>query len=37
MINQLKSSRAVVTRYEKRAYVIHVTVTTAAIRLWLRP
>ncbi|MFB7788558.1 IS5 family transposase [Streptomyces vinaceus] len=36
-INRLKSSRAVATRYDKRAYVFHGTVTTAAIRLWLRP
>ncbi|KOV55121.1 transposase, partial [Streptomyces sp. H036] len=25
------------TRYDKRAYVFHGTITTAAIRLWLRP
>lgn len=36
-INQLKNSRAVATRYDKRAYVFHGTVTTAAIRLWVRP
>ncbi|MFJ6691561.1 IS5 family transposase [Streptomyces sp. NPDC091294] len=36
-INQLKNSRAVATRYDKRAYVYHGTVTTAAIRLWVRP
>jgi transposase len=36
-INRLKNSRAVATRYDKRAYVSHGTVTTAAIRLWLRP
>ncbi|WP_107486547.1 MULTISPECIES: IS5 family transposase [unclassified Streptomyces] len=35
-INRLKNSRAVATRYDKRAYVFHGTVTTAAIRLWLR-
>ncbi len=35
-INRLKNSRAVATRYDKRAYVVHGTVTTAAIRLWLR-
>lgn len=29
--------RAVATRYDKRAYVFHGTVTVAAIRLWLRP
>ncbi|MGH3468400.1 MAG: IS5/IS1182 family transposase, partial [Thermocrispum sp.] len=27
----------VATRYDKRAYVFHGTVTAAAIRLWLRP
>lgn len=38
-INRLKNIRAVATRYDKRAYVFHgtVTVTVAAIRLWLRP
>lgn len=36
-INRLKNSRAVATRYDKRAYVSHGTVTAAAIRLWLRP
>ncbi|MFE2359015.1 IS5 family transposase [Streptomyces parvulus] len=36
-INRLKNSRAVATRYYKRAYVFHGTVTVAAIRLWLRP
>ncbi|MFH0522476.1 IS5 family transposase [Streptomyces sp. M41] len=36
-INRLKNCRAVATRYDKRAYVFHGTVTTAAIRLWLRP
>ncbi|MEU7499280.1 transposase, partial [Streptomyces griseofuscus] len=36
-INRLKHFRAVATRYEKRAYVFHGTVTAAAIRLWLRP
>ncbi|XXZ51989.1 IS5 family transposase [Streptomyces cavourensis] len=35
-INLLKSFRAVATRYDKRAYVFHGTVTVAAIRLWLR-
>lgn len=34
--NALKGSRAVATRYDKRAYVFHGTVTLAAIRLWLR-
>lgn len=32
----LKGFRAVATRYEKRAYIFHGTVTLAAIRLWLR-
>ncbi|GAA3063415.1 hypothetical protein GCM10020000_53560 [Streptomyces olivoverticillatus] len=32
-INRLKNSRAVATRYDKRAYIFHGTVTTAAIRL----
>ena len=36
-INRLKNYRAVATRYDKRAYVFHGTVTAAAIRLWLRP
>ncbi|WP_079149900.1 IS5 family transposase [Streptomyces agglomeratus] len=35
-INALKGSRAVATRYDKRGYVFHGTVTLAAIRLWLR-
>lgn len=35
-INRLKNSRAVAIRYDRRAYVFHGTVTTAAIRLWLR-
>ncbi|MCO6748727.1 IS5 family transposase [Streptomyces sp. A10(2020)] len=35
-INRLKNSLAVATRYDKRAYVFHGTVTAAAIRLWLR-
>jgi transposase len=34
--NPLKGSRAVATRYDKRAFVFHGTVTLAAIRLWLR-
>ncbi|MER7000682.1 IS5 family transposase [Streptomyces sp. NPDC000410] len=34
-INALKGFRAVATRYDKRAYVFHGTVTLAAIRLWL--
>jgi transposase len=32
----LKNSRAVATRFDKRAYVFHGTVTLASIRLWLR-
>lgn len=36
-INRLKNPRAVATRYAKRAYVFHGTVTAAVIRLWLRP
>ena len=35
-INRLKNFRAVATRYDKRAYVFHGTVTLAAIRLWIR-
>ncbi|ATW52351.1 transposase [Streptomyces peucetius] len=35
-VNALEESRAVATRYDKRAYVFHGTVTLAAIRLWLR-
>ncbi|WP_405401266.1 transposase [Streptomyces sp. NBC_01104] len=35
-INRLKNFRAVATRYDKRAYVLHGTVAVAAIRLWLR-
>ncbi|MFF3959927.1 IS5/IS1182 family transposase, partial [Streptomyces sp. NPDC001890] len=35
-INCLKHSRAVATRYDKRAYVFHGTVVVASIRLWLR-
>ena len=35
-INALKNSRAVATRYDKRAHVFHGTVTLLAIRLWLR-
>lgn len=29
--------RAIATRYDKKAYVFHATVTVAAIRLWLGP
>jgi transposase len=36
LINRLKGFRAVATRYYKRAYVFHGTVSVAAIRLWLR-
>lgn len=36
-INRLKNFRAVATRYDKRAYIFHGTVTVAAIWLWLRP
>lgn len=36
-INRLKNFRAVATRYDKRTYVFHGTVTIAATRLWLRP
>ncbi|GGU93708.1 IS5 family transposase [Streptomyces filipinensis] len=35
-INVPKGFRAVATRYDKRAYVFHGTVTLASIRLWLR-
>ncbi len=34
--HRLKTFRAVATRYDKRAYVFHRTVTVAAIRRWLR-
>lgn len=36
-INRLENLRAVATRYERRAYALHGTVTVAAIWLWLRP
>ncbi|WP_055572501.1 IS5 family transposase [Streptomyces prasinopilosus] len=36
-INRLKHSRAVATRYDKRAFVYTGTVTASSIRLWLRP
>jgi transposase len=36
-INRLKNFRAIATRYDKRGYVFHGTVTVASIRLWLRP
>ena len=35
-VNQLKHFRAGATRYDKRAYVFHGTVTVATLRLWLR-
>jgi transposase len=35
-INALKNFRAVATRFDKRAYIFHGTVTVASIRLWLR-
>jgi transposase len=35
VINRLKASRAVPTRFDKRAYVFHGTVVVAALRLWL--
>ncbi|WP_079071650.1 IS5 family transposase [Streptomyces yokosukanensis] len=35
LIARLKMNRAVATRFDKRAYVFHGTVTTAALRLWL--
>ncbi|ARF53338.1 IS5 family transposase [Streptomyces gilvosporeus] len=35
-INALKGFRAVATRYDKRAFVFHGTVTVAAIGLWIR-
>jgi transposase len=35
-INAIKNFRAVATRFDKRAYVFHGTVTVVAIRLWLR-
>ncbi|GHF12280.1 IS5 family transposase [Streptomyces spiralis] len=35
-INRLKQSRAVATRYDKRAYVFLGTATTAALLIWLR-
>ncbi|MGW7130015.1 IS5/IS1182 family transposase, partial [Streptomyces bobili] len=35
-INRLKQSRAVATRYDKRAYVFLGTATAAALAIWLR-
>lgn len=36
-IDALNSFRAVATRFDKRVYVFHGTITGASIRLWLRP
>lgn len=36
LIHQLKHSRAVATRYDKRAYVFAGTVTASSILLWIR-
>lgn len=36
LINRLKISRAVATRFDERAYVFHGTAAHAAPRLWLR-
>lgn len=35
--NALRNFRAVATRFDKRAYLFHGTVTVALIRLWLHP
>jgi transposase len=35
-IYALKNFRAAATRFDKRAYVFHGTVTVVSIRLWLR-
>jgi hypothetical protein len=35
-MNALKGFRPAATRYDKRGFVIHGTVTLAAIRLWIR-
>ncbi|MYT30190.1 transposase, partial [Streptomyces sp. SID8354] len=34
--NALKGFRAMASRFDKRAYVFHSTVTVAAVRLWIR-
>lgn len=36
-VDRLKNSPAAATRYVKRAYVFHGTVTVTAVRSWLRP
>jgi transposase len=36
MINRLKASRAVATRYDKRDFVYRGTIDVASIRIWLR-
>lgn len=36
MINRLKGSRAVATRYDKRDFVYRGTIDVASIRIWLR-
>lgn len=35
-VNKLRGARAVATRYDKRDFVYRGTITTAAIRIWLR-
>lgn len=37
LMARLKAHRAVATRFDKRAFVYHGSVTLAALRLWLRP
>lgn len=36
-INRFENFRAGATRYDKRAYVFHGTVTAASVRVWDRP
>ncbi len=36
VVNRLKQSRAVATRYDKRGYVFLGTATAAALVMWLR-